>query len=341
VANGFVSSFARGNSEGLLVGLVLWATERHLDGRRRDAFVLGAAAGLLRPEVWPFLAAYALWLLHAARRDGSRALAVILVAGAAVVTALLWFVPEYIGSGSLLRAATRARDPVPGSPGQADHPFLAVFENSASALIVPVYAGAVGAVVLAARDWRRHRRGGVALPVAALTSTYMLIVGVLAEAGFTGNLRYVTLPAAVVCVLAGAGWVRLVAWAREAGGRRAATAAAALAVLASLPWTVSAVADVGRDLDQVRTTAELSADLPKLIDEAGGRRAVQRCGRVFTGPLEVQLVAWHMRVPSERIDFRPRPPGVVLAAEGVDVTDDPRFRPVAASEHWTLRSTCG
>jgi hypothetical protein len=195
------------------------------------------------------------------------------------------------------------------------------------------------AVVFAARAWRRGRGGGVELALAALTVVYMVIVALLAEGGFTGNLRYVTLPAAVVCVLAGVGWVRLIRWARAAPGL-APAALAAVAVLAAVPWTVEGVADLGRGLDRVRTTAELSDDLPKLIDEAGGRRAVQRCGPVFTGPLEVQLVAWHMHVASRHIDFRPRPPGVVLAAEGVRVTDDPRFKPVLASARWTLRSTC-
>ena len=32
----------------------------------------------------------------------------------------------------------------------------------------------------------------------------------MTQAGFAGNLRYVALPAALVCVLAGAGWVWLV-----------------------------------------------------------------------------------------------------------------------------------
>ena len=32
-------------------------------------------------------------------------------------------------------------------------------------------------------------------------------VGLMTEGGFAGNLRYVALPAALVCVLAGAGWV--------------------------------------------------------------------------------------------------------------------------------------
>jgi hypothetical protein len=95
----------------------------HLDGRRRRAFVLGAAAGLLRPEVWPFLAAYGVWLVHAERRRGRLGAARAgLCAGAAVVFGLLWFVPEYIGSGSFLRAAERARDAVPGSPARPTTP---------------------------------------------------------------------------------------------------------------------------------------------------------------------------------------------------------------------------
>src|SRR3954452_12884053 len=40
LAEEFVRNFARGNSEGLLVALCLWAVERHLDGRRTDAFLL-------------------------------------------------------------------------------------------------------------------------------------------------------------------------------------------------------------------------------------------------------------------------------------------------------------
>ena len=38
----------------------------------------------------------------------------------------------------------------------------------------------------------------------------MVAVAAMTQAGFAGNLRYVALPAALVCVLAGAGWVDLV-----------------------------------------------------------------------------------------------------------------------------------
>ena len=60
LADEFIRNFFRGNSEGILVALCLWAIERHLDGRRRDAFLLGIGAALLRPEVWPFIALYGL-----------------------------------------------------------------------------------------------------------------------------------------------------------------------------------------------------------------------------------------------------------------------------------------
>jgi hypothetical protein len=40
----------------MLVALVLWAVERHLDERYTQVFLLGFASALLRPEVWPFWA---------------------------------------------------------------------------------------------------------------------------------------------------------------------------------------------------------------------------------------------------------------------------------------------
>ena len=46
----FVRDAALGNSEALLAALVLWAFERHLDGRRDHALYLAFAAALLRPR---------------------------------------------------------------------------------------------------------------------------------------------------------------------------------------------------------------------------------------------------------------------------------------------------
>ena len=49
ISSQFVRTMTLGNSEGLLVACVLWGIERHLDGRYRQAFVLGFLAALLRP----------------------------------------------------------------------------------------------------------------------------------------------------------------------------------------------------------------------------------------------------------------------------------------------------
>ena len=58
----WMRQFAGGLSEPLLVALVLGAVDRHLSGRRDQAFALAVAAALLRPESWPFLIAYGWWL---------------------------------------------------------------------------------------------------------------------------------------------------------------------------------------------------------------------------------------------------------------------------------------
>ena len=94
-----------GNSEGVLLALLLLAVDRHLSERPRQALVLGFLAGLLRPEAWPFLGLYGLWLW--VRRPALRRLGLVLAA----LTFVLWFVPEEIGSGDLLRASARARMP--------------------------------------------------------------------------------------------------------------------------------------------------------------------------------------------------------------------------------------
>jgi hypothetical protein len=151
----FIFNFARGNSEGMLVALVLWAVERHLDGRYAQVFLLGFGAALLRPEVWPFWGLYGLWLLYRDRRTAA------LVFGSGALAIVLWFLPEYLGSGDWLRAASRARDPNPDSAAFADSPFVEVFVRSAAILSVPIYAGGVIALV---------RRDRVPLALAAIST---------------------------------------------------------------------------------------------------------------------------------------------------------------------------
>ena len=91
-----------GNVEPLVVALMLGAIEQHLDGRRDAAFVLGALAGLARPEVWPLVGAYAPYVAVTDRRWWPLALGVPAMFA-------LWIVPDWLGSGDLLHTFHLAR----------------------------------------------------------------------------------------------------------------------------------------------------------------------------------------------------------------------------------------
>ena len=335
LADEFIRNFLRGNSEGLLVALCLWAVERHLDGHRRDAFLLGFGAALLRPEVWPFFGLYGLWL--AWREPGRR----VLVIGCFAATGVLWFVPEWIGSGNPLRAAARARDPNPDSAAFAAIPFVEVFVRSAAVLAVPALAGAVVALVQA---WRTRSRpeSRVALAFGATAALLMIAVAAMTQGGFAGNLRYVALPAALVCVLAGAGWVGLVRGARDRWGRGGAAWTVAALVAACLPLSLGHIIDLGHSMSGVRDEANSYGALPQAIARAGGRDAVLACGGIYTGPFQVQALAWYMHVHGTQVIIPPeiRPPGTVIAARGTPLARDRRFAPVGHVNAWSVRRTC-
>lgn len=317
----YAFNWLRGNSEGLLVAAGLLAADRHFAGRHGQAFAAGCATALLRPDVWPLLALYGLWLIHD-RRDLRIALAVV-GSGAAVL--LAWLIPEYIGSGDLFRAANRAREAVPGSPGASEHPFLATFQNGAQALSYGVYAGAV----LSVFRWRERRVLAVALASAAV----MVTVAMMASTGFTGTLRYVALPMALLCVLSGVGWAWL--------ARRVPVAVLAVLALAVLPGLVSPVDRLGDNLARTRDTDRFYGALPAFIERAGGRAAVLRCGTVYTGPFNTQALAYRLHTLQREIALRPEAPGSVL-----DVAGSPRgagnraFALKARDTEWMLRQTC-
>ena len=94
-----------GSSEPVLIALVLAALLALFDDRPRVALAALAAAGLVRPEVWPFIGLLGLWLI--VREPGSRVYAVAVSALAPVV----WLGLDWAGSGSPLHAGEVARTP--------------------------------------------------------------------------------------------------------------------------------------------------------------------------------------------------------------------------------------
>ncbi|MEA2390561.1 MAG: hypothetical protein QOK31_670, partial [Solirubrobacteraceae bacterium] len=188
----FVRGAAMGNSEGILVALVLLAIERHLDAHRRHTFVLLFLAALLRPEIWPFLFLYGLWLVREERAAWK------LVLGLFALLPLFWLGPEYWGSGQLFRAASRAANPNANSPAFAAHPAIAVLDNLRPVLFTPAKVGAVFAFGLGLVTAARQRRMNVWLWLSLAAAIWIAMVAGLTQfAHFSGNQRYLMVATAV------------------------------------------------------------------------------------------------------------------------------------------------
>src|SRR4051812_26540343 len=179
---------AMGNSEGLMVALVVGAVLCHLQGRKGWAFALAIGAGLLRPEAWPFLGLYAVVLLWE-----DRARLRWIAAGLATLP-VLWFAPEYWGSGNALRASDRARNPRPDSPAFADHPAVEVIKDAAGlvpvlAAVFAVVAFALAGVVLARRPvgLADRRRAIAVLLLGGLAVAWIGLVAAMTVRGFSGS----------------------------------------------------------------------------------------------------------------------------------------------------------
>ena len=174
---------AHGNEAPLAVAAMLWAVERHLDGSRRAALALGLVACLMRPEVFPFLALYAVWAWRA--EPATRRV----IATGAVVLPLLWLVPEWIGSGQPFGAGAQARSEPSWSLSRLDHPWLELLGRAHQTLGPALEAGVAAALVIA---WRRRDR--VELALAGVVVAWVALVAVMTQSGFSGNARYL-LPA--------------------------------------------------------------------------------------------------------------------------------------------------
>src|SRR3954447_10850779 len=192
VSTDFLRFAACGDSEGILLALLLLGIDLHLSGRTRAALWAGFGAALLRPESWAFVGGYALW---GAWRDPA---ARKLVAGLALATLALWFGPELWGSGNAWRGGQRAHDPNPNSLAFAEHPAREVAKRALS--MTP----AIAVVGLIAALFQRPLR---LLALAAMA--WVVEVAVMTEAGFSGNARYLIAPVCLACVAGGAALGRL------------------------------------------------------------------------------------------------------------------------------------
>jgi hypothetical protein len=292
----------RGTSEPLLIGASLWAIDRHLDGRHGSAFALGVVASLIRPEAWPFVIVYGGWLWVRAPRMRA------LVAIGLLSIPFFWFVPPWVGSGQPFLAATHAKE-YNGHLGS--NPLLTVLRRGVDLQTVPVLLAALVAVGLA---WRRgHDRltlafaGGVAV-------WWVIVVGMTLD-GYPGLERFYLPAAAVTCVLAAAGVVRLALLAGEAAGRPNAVAALVIAAVVAvcLPFTVSRIDAVHQERIAARAVTRLDR-LSAAVSAIGGHRAVYPCHSSFVAVNHsVQTaLAWQLHVTLGRVGTSMRHQGLMF-----------------------------
>lgn len=332
---GWTTFFGGGWSEGPLAALCLLAVERHLDRRRESCLLLLLGAALIRPEAWPFLGGYAIyvWRADPARR-GLAALSILTVP-------VLWIVPDFLGSGSLLGASDRARAAVPSSVAHASFPAGQVLGFVVALLSPPVVAGALLALGLAAR-----RRELVTLALGAAGAGWVAIVAVMAEVGYPGVARFLVGPLALACVLAGVGWARAAALVpRARGGARTAIVVAVVAV--QLPSAVMRAGNVAREVHGLKGSDRLDDTLGRALSAAGGAQAVRRCGVAATNPFAVPALSWRVGLGA-RVTYHVRPASLVFRGPAsfgapyapVVKREDRGFRLIARARPWDVLSRC-
>jgi hypothetical protein len=313
-----------GNADGLSTAFGLLAVDRHLDGRRRQAFWLVVCAGLVRVEAWPFVAAYGAWLFVRDRRRWTA------LAGSLAIP-LLWFGGDWLGSGNLATGSKLARRPVPGSAGTAAHPALAVLREAYGLLPPPAWAGVV-IVLLVGLVSRRLRGVRVGMVLLACALVWTAVVAVMAEHGYPGLPRYLFMAAALAAVVAGIGFglplAALTASTRRPRARRtlvlaAASAACALFAYGAVPYARLVPAQAAG----VDSVADMDAGLGRAVRAAGGAEAVLDCGAPITPWYTVTALEWDLQTGPGSVLDRPR------GAAGVMVTP-------ARGGAWDVRSAC-
>ena len=281
----WVRHLLQANIEPATVALCLWAVHRHLDGHRGQALLLGCAAGLTRPEVWPMFLLYAGWVLW----RNPRSWGLVLPAVAAVP--LLWFGGDLLISGNALGGATAARVLL----GTGTQRLLIALDAVAATVIGPVWlAAAVGVV------WTAHRRRGAPVLLAGAALTWLVEVVVMSGVfGYAALGRFLAPVAAVLCVLAGVA----VAWTVSAPRRALLRTGLALALLAAaVPAALPRMAWLPAQFEAAAHRAAFEADLDRMLAELGRDRLVS-CGLPLgldSAPPAVEFrpaLAWKLDVP--------------------------------------------
>jgi hypothetical protein len=307
---------AQGNVEPLSAALVLIAVERHLSGHRHQTMVFGALAALGRPELWPFLALYALFVFF---RRGTRKPVVIALL---LIVPVLWLGGDLWGSGDAFHGSKRAagtkdrakkreqrlieKARAEGNPPPRLHAEASAISHTVGGarhlLIFPAYVLAL--VGLGFALWRRQRE---ALVLTAAAAALFAVVALMSLLGYGGSPRFLFPAVGLVAVLAGVGVGSLL---RLVGGGSRAALLAALLLGVSAPFIVDRGREFYNERALVRVRSDLQDDLHRVIQRAG-RARILAAGQPNTPGEFAHQLAWELGIHLEAVGGG-TPPAVIF-----------------------------
>jgi hypothetical protein len=283
-------------SDPMIVALCLGAIDCHLSGHRRWAFALGVLASLGRPEVWPFLGIYAVWLWLKVP-----SIRWFVLAGLALIP-ILWFgVPTITNdrpfvSGQLALLSPRELH---------QNKIIGTLHRFTALTYLPLQLMGLVAIGLA---W--FRRNWTVLILAAGAVGWMLVELAFVLHGWPGVPRYLFEPAGVMVVLSGVavGWLLQDAplGARVHVPRWAGAAVVAVAAVALVPGAVARLHTEHKDLLHERLRTKAIAWLQADINHLGGYKHVLACGEPVTTVRYVAMLAYFAKQNDGKIGHRPQ-----------------------------------
>jgi hypothetical protein len=337
----WVYYFLRGTSEVVLIGATLWAVDRLLDGHKTQAFVLGIAASLIRPEWWPFIGLYALWLWFRDPDFKTWPTRLVILGGLASLP-VLWFGPPWAGSGQPFLAATHAAA-YNGHLGS--DPFRSVIGRGIDLQVLPALIAGILAVLL---GWLRGRDKLLLSMGACVIAWWVVVVGMTLD-GYPGLERFFLPAAALTCVLGGVGITRL---AQLAGGAvtgysgLATAGAAAVLIAVCIPLTTAQITAARAAFPAASDAVATIDQMGQAVKAVGGHDGVYPCRSSFAAVNHgVQTaLAWKLHVTLERVGTSMREPGVDFigphnGTDGSPAKVDPRLtqeRPLATVGRWRV-----
>jgi hypothetical protein len=289
-------------SDTMIVALCLAAIDCHLSRHPRWAFVLGALASLGRPEVWPFLALYAIW--------SWRAIPTMrwLIAAGILILLLLWFGVPALTSRSAFVSASNAFGS--GRRLRSDR-VLGTIDRFLDLHETPLELAALASLV-----WAALRRDSTLLLLGAGCAAWVVVEIAFSLHGWPGLGRYMFGAAGVMVVLAAVLVGRLLTamgplvaarLRRPQLSAAAAWVGAALvaALLGSLiPAAISRARLERRDLHEQRLRTKEIDRLSGIVTRLGGAARLRACGEPLTR-LEYQtILAWTLHRNVAAIGFK-------------------------------------